>query len=129
MSQINIRSVQKLMIMVFGKKVTISDIARLSALSEATVSRVLNNKQNVSPATRQIVLDIIGQVGYVHNPRTRSEDHQLKNIALCMGLFDDNFTLATVLSNGYYAEIVDSIQAECQSLNINLMLMTIGADK
>jgi LacI family transcriptional regulator len=109
-------------------KVTISQIARMSDLSEATVSRVLNNKQNVSSATRQIVLDIVDQVGYIHTPRIRPDDHQLKNIVLCMGLFDSNVNLATLLANGYYGEIVESIQAECQSLNMNLMLMTIGPD-
>ncbi len=109
-------------------KVTISQIARMSDLSEATVSRVLNNKQNVSAATRQIVLDIVDQVGYIHTPRIRSDANQLKNVALCMGLFDSNMNLGGLLTNGYYAEIVESIQAECQSLNINLMLMTIGPD-
>ena len=79
--------------MILGKKVTISDIARLSDLSEATISRVLNNKPNVSPATRQIVLDAIETLGYVHTPRTRSEDHQLKNVVLCMGLFDTSVNL------------------------------------
>jgi LacI family transcriptional regulator len=109
-------------------KVTISDIARLSKFSEATVSRVLNKKQNVSASTRQIVLDIVDQVGYVHTLRTPSEDPKLKNIALCIGLFDTEINLATLLANGYYSEIVEGIQAECQSLNINLMLMTIGPD-
>lgn len=114
--------------MITNKKVTITDISDLTELSEATISRVLNNKQNVSPATRQIVLDAIQQLGYVHTPRTRSKEVQLKNITLCVGLFDVNLNLATLLSNGYYAEIIEGIQAECQSLNINLMLTTIGAD-
>ena len=114
--------------MISDKKVTIGDIARLSERSEATVSRVLNKKQNVSPATRQIVLDIVEQVGYVHTPRVRPEENQLKNVALCMGLFESSLNLGALLSNGYYAEVVEGIQAECQSLNINLMLMTLGPD-
>lgn len=114
--------------MILGKKVTISDIARLSDLSEATISRVLNNKPNVSPATRQIILDAIETLGYVHIPRNRSDNRQLKNVVLCMGLFAGSVNLGALLANGYYAEIVESIQAECQSLNINLMLMTIGPD-
>jgi len=100
----------------------------MSDLSEATISRVLNNKPNVSPSTRQIVLDAVETLGYIHTPRNHSDDHQLKNIALCIGLFDSNVNLGGLLTNGYYAEIVESVQAECQSLNINLMLMTIGSD-
>ncbi len=46
-------------------KHTIDDIARLAGVSNATVSRVLNHKPNVDPATRERVLRIVEEVGFV----------------------------------------------------------------
>ncbi len=48
-----------------GKKLTIQDIARLAGVSKATVSRVLNQKQNVDPATRERILKIMHEQGFV----------------------------------------------------------------
>jgi LacI family transcriptional regulator len=45
-------------------KVTIRDVAAASGVSRQTVSRVLNNKPDVAPDTRQRVLDIIEQLDY-----------------------------------------------------------------
>jgi LacI family transcriptional regulator len=45
-------------------RVTISDVAREAGVSLMTVSRVVNGKEEISPATRQRVLDVIEQMGY-----------------------------------------------------------------
>lgn len=46
-------------------KLTIEDIARLAGVSEATVSRVLNQKPDVAPATRERILRIMEENGFV----------------------------------------------------------------
>jgi LacI family transcriptional regulator len=46
-------------------KLTIRDIARLAQVSTATVSRVLNHKPDVDPATRERVLQIVKERGFV----------------------------------------------------------------
>jgi len=49
-------------------KVTIKDIARLAEVSTATVSKVVNGKdQKISSATRERVIKIIDETGYVPN--------------------------------------------------------------
>lgn len=47
------------------KKLTIDDIARLADVSRTTVSRVLNNKPDVDPATRDRILQIMEEHHYV----------------------------------------------------------------
>ena len=44
--------------------VTIADVAREAGVSSMTVSRVVNDKADVSPATRQRVLEVIQRMGY-----------------------------------------------------------------
>jgi LacI family transcriptional regulator len=46
-------------------KLTIQDIARMAGVSKATVSRVINQKTNVDPVTRERVTRIINEKGFV----------------------------------------------------------------
>ena len=46
-------------------KATIGDIARLAGVSKATVSRVLNHKPDVDPATRERILRIVEEQNFV----------------------------------------------------------------
>jgi LacI family transcriptional regulator len=46
------------------QRVTMVDVARQAGVSLMTVSRVVNNKEDVSPATRQRILEIIDELGY-----------------------------------------------------------------
>ncbi len=46
-------------------KLTIVDIARLAGVSKATVSRVINQKPDVDPETRERILRIMAEAGFV----------------------------------------------------------------
>ncbi|HYK86455.1 MAG TPA: LacI family DNA-binding transcriptional regulator, partial [Ktedonobacteraceae bacterium] len=50
-----------------AEKLTIMDIAHLAGVSKATVSRVLNQKPDVDPATRERILRIMEEQGFVPN--------------------------------------------------------------
>ena len=48
-----------------AERPTIQDIARMAGVSKATVSRVLNHKPDVDPETRERVLRIVAEQGFV----------------------------------------------------------------
>ena len=55
-----------------NKKISIKEIAELSGVSVATVSRVINNNGRFSEETRKRVLDIIEKYDYTTNMAAKS---------------------------------------------------------
>jgi len=55
-----------------NRQVTISQVAKEAGVSSQTVSRVVNNRQEITPETRQHVQDVIKRLGYQPNAIARS---------------------------------------------------------
>jgi len=89
------------------------DIARLLNVSQATVSRVLNGRPGVRPATRKRVLAAIEDLGYVPNAGARG---LITGRSGLIGLLVSNIT------NSFYAEIVQEISRRALAEHYNLML-------
>jgi LacI family transcriptional regulator len=65
------------------------DVARLAGVSAATVSRVLNNSQQVDPATRERVLEAARKLRYVPHGAARSlRSHRSKMVGAIVPSFD-----------------------------------------
>jgi LacI family transcriptional regulator len=55
-----------------NRQVTISQVAKEAGVSSQTVSRVVNNRQEITPETRQHVQEVINRLGYQPNAIARS---------------------------------------------------------
>jgi len=55
-----------------SRQVTISQVAKEAGVSSQTVSRVINNRQEITPETRQRVQEVIKRLGYQPNAIARS---------------------------------------------------------
>jgi LacI family transcriptional regulator len=62
------------------KSVTIQDVAKTAGVSVSTVSRVLNGKVDVAQDTREKILAVIDDLGYITNLAARSMRSQRKNL-------------------------------------------------
>ena len=99
---------------------TLKEIADELNLSVATVSRVVNNKDNVNEKTRQVVLDMLGICNYVPNQIARSLKNQYSNtVGIIIPDITENFFaqiirgMDQVLTNEKYSIIVaDSNESE-----------------
>ncbi|MCI9273379.1 MAG: LacI family transcriptional regulator [Clostridiales bacterium] len=80
---------------------TIKQVAKEAGVSVATVSRVLNGEDKVSPATKQHVLEVVKQMGYTPNVLGRN----LRTSATRKVL-----VLAPSLSNQFYASVIRGME-------------------
>ncbi|MBN2299598.1 MAG: LacI family DNA-binding transcriptional regulator [Acholeplasmataceae bacterium] len=83
----------------------IKDVARLAETSVATVSRVMNNDPKVAKVTRQKVLAIIEESGYIPDAKGRSLRTQRSNKIL---------VLIPTMSNQFYSRILQGVEAKAE---------------
>lgn len=96
----------------------IQEIARLAGVSKATVSRVLNNKPDVSAKTREKVEKVINKYNYTPNARALAFSQQ-KNMTVGL-VFTHNE--AETLSNPYYAELIQGILKKARETGYHIIL-------
>lgn len=96
-----------------------TEIAKLTHVSQATVSRVLNGNMNVDPKLRERVLAC-----------AKEHDYQLN--ALAKGLQGSKTQLLGVLitdiSNSFFADLAKQIEAEARSLGYSIILFNSDYD-
>lgn len=95
------------------RMITMTEIARLTNVSQPTVSRVLNGSQTVAPEIRERVLAC-----------AREHDYQLN--ALAKGLQGSKTQLLGVLvtdiSNGFFADLAKQIETEARKRGYSIIL-------
>ncbi|MFQ5855280.1 MAG: LacI family DNA-binding transcriptional regulator [Anaerolineae bacterium] len=95
------------------------DIATYAGVSQATVSRVINNKPNVREETRQRVLKAIHELGYYLNAEARS---LVTKRTSKLGL------VVSDILNSFYPELVESIEAFARERGYNVLLCNTRRD-
>jgi len=100
-----LQEVCKVLPMRYGQamRTRLSDIAQQAGVSEATVSRVLNDKPGVSPETRQAVLTALDVLGYERPARLRKRSAGL--VGLVVPELDNPIFPA-------FAQVIESVLAQ-----------------
>jgi len=97
------------------RPITILDVARAARVSYSTVSRVVNNKDNIVPEKRARVLEAIERLGYVPNMQARK---LAGGRAQVVGLVVHD------LWSSYQVQILRGIDEEIAAAEYDLMLYT-----
>ena len=101
------------------KYVTMKDIAEKAGVSVNTVSRVLNNKPDISKQTREKILRIAKELGYIKNITASSlRSNQTKIIGV---ILED-------ITNLFFAEVMKGMEAAARKYGYQLLLMNTGID-
>ena len=96
---------------------TIKDIARQCGVSVSTVSRVLNDRPDVSPENRRKVLSAIQQSNYIPNNTARD---LVKTKSDAIGL------VVRGVSNPFYTDIIRVIEEQVTARGYTLVMQQIG---
>lgn len=99
-------------------RVTIQDIAREAGVSKMTVSKVLNNQGSISEATRERVLRLAKDLGYVSNFAARTLKGGRTNV---LGMLVAN------IGDLYFAEMVRGASDGARAVGKDLLLLSTGA--
>jgi len=103
------------------QRLTIADIAAAAGVSMPTVSRVLNQRPDVSPETRERVLRVIAEHGYISNRTTHpTKEPETKLIDLI---------IAGPLDSEYYLEVIRGIDESLNRTGRRLALFTMHYEK
>jgi LacI family transcriptional regulator len=102
------------------QRVTVKDVARLSGVSTATVTRVLQDSEKVVPETRRRVLEAVERLGYRPNPMARDLRHGSRTGAV--GLVMATFT------NMFQAGVAAGAERELRRAGLQLLLGSTDDD-
>ena len=96
---------------------TIQDVVRISGVSVATVSRVMNDSPNVLPATREKVLAAIKELDYHPNRLAKQFRTQRTNYVL---------VLLPRLGDSFYSEILRGIESVALGAGYHVFIANTG---
>lgn len=94
----------------------IRQVANEAGVSIGTVSRVLNNKPGVGEQTRQHILSVAKELGYIPSKRSASSNSQVTHL----GILSPTFQPDDITSNPFYSAVFHGVEHICHELRINL---------
>lgn len=103
-----------------GKKLKITDIARLAGVSISAVSAALNNRPQISEATRRHILEIVDRYNFV--PQRSARALSSKRSFQIGFLVSNKVTLG--LANSYFSTLLSGVSEMCKRYDYHLVVTT-----
>jgi LacI family transcriptional regulator len=99
-------------------EITIREIAQRCGVGVSTVSRAINNHSDINPETKQRIMDVIRETGYIPNNSARN----LKRTdARCIGV------LIKGIANPFFTPMIEKIEQETEKRGYALVLRHVEA--
>lgn len=102
-------------------KPRIRDIAAMANVSPATVSNALNGKPGVSKAVTEQIIALANELGYEPGRQRAETERQYVR----MVMYKSHGMV--VMDTEFFAELIESIQFECQQAGLELIISHINA--
>ena len=98
---------------------TLKDVAKLAGVTVTTVSRMLNGRCNISPATRERIESAMQELGYHPNEVARSLAKKSTNV---IGL------IVPSAKNYFFASVIEHVEAYASANGCKLLLCVSNLD-
>ena len=110
-------------------KINSTKVAQIAGVSRSTVSRVINNYSNVPSETREKILKIIDELGYIPNTSAQVLAGK-KSRTIGLFIYGDNNDKSKILDNGlsfgYYLDFINRVLKESLKLDYQLLVDVIN---
>lgn len=104
---------------------TLRDVANKAGVSIGTASQALNNRANVSPETRERVLEAAIALGYEIKSRQSIQEETPISVIGMLTKHDYGLEIGV---NPFYYNIQVGVESECRRRNLSLMYANIEVD-
>ena len=102
------------------EEITIRDVAQICGVGVSTVSRAINNHPDISPETRQMVMQVIKEHNYIPNNSARNLKRQTaKAIAV----------LVKGIDNSFFHEMIRDIEEEIKKKKYTMVLRHVKSSE
>lgn len=102
------------------EEITIRDVAQICGVGVSTVSRAINNHPDISPETRQMVMQVIKEHNYIPNNSARNLKRQTaKAIAV----------LVKGIDNSFFHEMIRDIEEEIKKRKYTMVLQHVKSSE
>lgn len=102
--------------------IDIREIAKLAGVSTATVSKVLNNYKEVSDITKERVLKIVEEVGYIPNSSARALSS--KRTWLIGIVYSEHLNIG--LEHFYFSGVLEAFKSEMENFGYDIVFISGG---
>lgn len=106
----------------------IKDIAQLANVSISAVSLALNNKPGVSPKTKEKILDIVRNQGYIPRSSHQTEPQSGNKIVSFVACTNPGIIIEGFETLPFFTELIRHIGGELSSNGYSQMLSTFNLD-
>ncbi|MCC3377151.1 LacI family DNA-binding transcriptional regulator [Cohnella sp. REN36] len=108
----------------------IEDIAKLANVSKSAVSLALNGKPGVSPETRDKILKIVQDTGYIQRSQLHAQQVYRSNRFLRLAaLTNSGIVLDEYEKQPFFTELIRHIEDQCSSYGYSLLFSSIQGDQ
>ena len=98
------------------EEITIKDIARMCGVGVSTVSRAMNNHPDINPETKEMILSVIKEHGYIPNNSARNlKRTDAKSIAV----------LVKGMTNPFFSSMIKVMEAAIKKKKYSLVLLHV----
>lgn len=104
------------------------DIAKLAGVSKSAVSLTLNNKPGIGAETREKILRVVEEHGYVHKARGQHEEQAVRTLTF-FAFANSGIVLEDYYEQPFFREIIQYIEERCRSNGYSLLFATVDPSR
>ncbi|QBP42657.1 LacI family DNA-binding transcriptional regulator [Paenisporosarcina antarctica] len=102
------------------------DIAKLASVSKSAVSLALSGKAGISKETREKILKIVKETGYIPRSMVKAEQvYRMNNSLRFLAIIDSTFVLEQYNKQPFFMELIHYIEEQSRLRGYSLLFSTI----